>query len=1821
MINKDINNSMDNDKVSQHLSQDDIFKLADLYFKQKNIVYSYLHNSFDKFIDDDLRLFLEDGTKSVFFEKIAKDKIYRYMFTYENVSLKPPMAGNDDDILTPQQARTKNLIYGSKLVATVKQIQEIEDIATRKITRKVIGNPEHEFPIATIPIMVKSKYCTLNLRKGKDYDECEYDPGGYFIIKGSEKVVISLERMIENKPLVFTKKKDAQTLIYNVQVNSKSYGPTELMQIVSIKITNDGLMKIRIPRLLNEVSVFIIFRALGVETDKDIINMISYDSDDSDMINYIRLSLDDCVNEIDGSKIMNQEMAYNYLIPKLRSTKKYSETDKDVRLYQKKIELEHMLTYELLPHIEANRRKKAIYLGYMINKLLHVKLGRIKKDDRDSFVNKRVDMPGNLMFELFRQFYNKMIIDCGRIFRKNNDNDENPINIINQIKSNIIDQGLQGALSTGTWGKKKGVAQMLQRLTYKFTIAIIRRIHSPTQDAATNKLTPPRHIHGSQISNICYIETSEGHKVGLIKGLSLIANITIMLNNQIGLIKNILKGKLIDLNDISMCEYKNYTKVFLNGEWLGLTKNPREIYLDLKHKKHHAVIDPRTSIVHEIKKEIGSKEIKIYCDGGRLFRPVICVKDNEYLLKKEHIDMISLDSTQSVTHITTWNEFMLKNPGIIEYLDTDENMNAMIAMRERDVINMKNTEINSFELAKNIDLEQTILLNRYDDMMYVKYTHCEIHPALLVGNIASDIPFANHNQGPRNMYQYSQSRQAIGIYASNYRDRLDISYILYNPQKPIVNTRTTKYTNTDKLPYGENSIVAIGCYSGYNQEDSVLINQSSVDRGFMTFALLKKFSSTIQKNQSTSQDDIFMKPDKSLVSGIRYGSYDKLNEKGYAPEETRIENGDIILGKVSPIQPTSTSDRTFKDSSVAYKSGLPGRVDRVWKDIFTPEGYEMRKMRTRSLRIPQIGDKMCCYTNNHQILTSIGWIPVNMINFNHKIAALSDDEKNIIYVNPERILQYKYSGKIYNIESNKVNLQVTLNHRMYIKEQNDVSYNVKLASEIMGTKYSCIKNVVNGINAQQIDFYDYVTKDVTRKYHMESLLYIYGLWITSILSFNFDSIRVPSNATKSLDISISLLAIAYSKYENEKYTEYIIDDKHINEILHECITFENTFTKLPSWFWSLSKDQCNTIMCGIMTNYNKHPIITYNKRILDEIQMLALHSGYSADYYETENGMYRMIINNNVHEYIVNNDTREDSLIDYDGYVYCCTVPTEKGIIYVRRNGIPVWCGNSRSGQKGTIGLLLSASDMPFTENGLQPDIIINPNCIPSRMTIGQLIEGLVGKISAYEGHESDGTIFNELDMEDVKKRLEKFGVDKSGCETMYNGITGRKMNIKIFIAPTYYQRLKHLVAEKIHCLTLDHEVLTENGWKFYNSLSYKDKIATINKLGELSYEHPSEIIYCDNYSGQLYNVASNNVNLSVTPNHRMYVSYNNVTFGFSTPSQIYKTDVFYKNTVNWKFNDLTVIDELEVTNVGQVNAIIIIYAYWAKNMIVTSNKLKILSTNETIVNAIKMLKMEYTIINNMITINNNKLCGYMIDLVKNKRVPEWLWSLSSNQMKILVDILINSEVYMYDNNYYIKDQFMRMCLHAGWYAIESIDEISKKSTYKIIKNIIQGAYDESYTEYNGPVFCVTVPNETFYVRRNGIPVWTGNSRARGAKTMLTRQPPEGRSKDGGLRFGEMERDSMISYGLSGFLKERLMETADAYVTFVCSTCGFFAQRRMNNKSESYPTSNDIYICQNCKEKASIHKIKIPYAFKLLLQEMMAMHIAPRIRIKKNKYI
>lgn len=275
------------------------------------------------------------------------------------------------------------------------------------------------------------------------------------------------------------------------------------------------------------------------------------------------------------------------------------------------------------------------------------------------------------------------------------------------------------------------------------------------------------------------------------------------------LLREVIKNNIFNILDLPLDRIRNMTKVFLNGEWLGVIEDPTKLTQVLNKMKNKGEIDRQmVSIIPSYM----DNELKIYYDNGRFFRPTIKITNNVINLTKEHINEISLNKINKSNKITDWDEFINKYPDVIEYIDSELQPHLLIAPKIEDVRIQREKLLNSIKLVK--DVEDKLSINRYNDLYYEIKTNLEIHPSLLLGEINTGVPFANTNPAARNIFQYSQGRQAMGIYATNYRARTDISYILYHPQKPLVSTRTAKYTGAEMLPSGENVIVAISCYTG-----------------------------------------------------------------------------------------------------------------------------------------------------------------------------------------------------------------------------------------------------------------------------------------------------------------------------------------------------------------------------------------------------------------------------------------------------------------------------------------------------------------------------------------------------------------------------------------------------------------------------------------------------------------------------------------------------------------------------------------------------------------------------------------------------------------------------------------------------------------------------------------------------------------------------------------------------------------------------------------------------------------------------------------------
>merc|ERR1740136_4082 len=723
-----------------------------------------------------------------------------------------------------------------------------------------------------------------------------------------------------------------------------------------------------------------------------------------------------------------------------------------------------VLQKEMLPHVgvgEYCETKKAYFLGYIVHKLLMSSVGARRPDDRDHYAQKRMDLAGPLLGQLFRQLFRKLAKDVQKYGQKCIDSGKE-FSPVAAVRHKTITNGLKYALATGNWGQqgsapgslRAGVSQVLNRLTFASTLSHLRRLNSPI--GRDGKLAKPRQLHNTHWGMICPAETPEGQAVGLVKNLALMAYISVGSAAE-PILEFLEEWGVQNLEEIQAATIPTATKVFVNGMWVGIHHDPDSLVKTLRELRRGLEISAEVSVV----RDIAARELRLFSDPGRCCRPIFIVEEQKLLLKKVHIRKLRNKEE------TGFRFSELLANGLIEFMDTEEEETVMIAMNLSDL--------------------------RTDNTMY-RYTHCEIHPSMILGICASIIPFPDHNQSPRNTYQSAMGKQAMGVYITNYQLRMDtLAHVLYYPQKPLGITRPMSYLHFRDLPSGINATVGIMCYSGYNQEDSVIMNQLAIDRGFFRSVFYRSYRDEEKKvyfaGTGRELSESFERPNRETVEGMRRCDYSKLDDDGLVAPGTRVSGDDIIIGKTAPLDQKAEEMMDARqaryqrrDASTPLRSSEAGYVDQGMLTT-NQEGQKFVKVRVRSVRIPQIGDKFA-----------------------------------------------------------------------------------------------------------------------------------------------------------------------------------------------------------------------------------------------------------------------------------------------------------------------------SRHGQKGTCGILFRQEDMPFSQEGISPDKIINPHCIPSRMTVGHLVECLLSKVSAISATEGDATPFEYgFDLGELMQILHDTGYQKYGNEVLYNGHTGEKLDNQIFFGPTYYQRLKHMVDDKIH--------------------------------------------------------------------------------------------------------------------------------------------------------------------------------------------------------------------------------------------------------------------------------------------------------------------------------------------------------------------------------------------------------------------------------------
>ena len=870
----------------------------------------------------------------------------------------------------PNEARLRNMTYAFTLHIDVLVKYKLKLDPTNKEFNESETMLEKIY-FGKFPIMLNSDLCILNKFNTNlkfHMGECKNDYGGYFIIDGKEKVIICQEKFADN--MIYIKSDYNEIYSHVCEIRSVSEDSSKPIRTFSIRImrpspkyTNTQIV-VNIPNVRKPVPLFILMRALGITSDKLIIQYCLLDMDK--YMDYIDLFVPSIH---DAGGIFNQEVALKYI-----ATLTKGKTIVHV--------MEILMDY-LLPHIgENNFNNKAYFIGFMVFKLLKVYKNHEQPTDRDNFKYKRVELTGSLIYDLFKEYYT---LQQKHIFQKIDkeyyykqgmyENDFQSLienNYRDYFKERILENGFKKAFK-GSWGaeehtRRPEVIQDLNRLSYNSYLSHLRKLNLPLDSSA--KVVGPRLLHSSQWGIIDPFDTPDGGNVGLHKHMSMGAYISngFSKDKMLNLLKNLIYIEFLE--ELNIIYIANSTKIFINGAWVGIITNPKDTLNLLISYRRLGLLPIYTSISWSINENI----IYIYTDSGRLTRPLFYVNNMMPSFKNDFIEKtINSKDFNFYQLLIGFNK--LKDDQLID----SEYLNFIKKNKVYNIIE-ELYESSNIELADNFNVENNqkklnILIEKCGILEYLdsaesetaliasdsesieKYTsHLEIHNSLILGIMGNQIVFPENNQLPRNLFSCGQSKQAVSLYHSNYQNRIDkMGVILNNGQIPLVKSRYLNYINNEEHPYGVNVIVAIGCYGGYNVEDSILFNEGSIKRGMFNTTYLNSYESYEQSSKvnDSTIDSKFTNIENNVVFNKKPGyDYSMLDDNGLIKENTLLDDKKVLIGK------TTNTDSKYTDSSMFPKKGQLGFVD---KSFITEgeEGFRIAKVRIREQRVPAIGDKFC----------------------------------------------------------------------------------------------------------------------------------------------------------------------------------------------------------------------------------------------------------------------------------------------------------------------------------------------------------------------------------------------------------------------------------------------------------------------------------------------------------------------------------------------------------------------------------------------------------------------------------------------------------------------------------------------------------------------------------------------------------------------------------------------------------------------------------------------------------------------------------------------
>ena len=876
------------------LSKENVHLLLRSFIKDKGLVRQHL-DSFNEFIDKGLQEVIDEiGEIPIEVpESPYKVKLGQIWIIDPQTRITGPYTTEVDGTkheIYPIEARLRNLTYAAPVALEMTPVIDGREQDTELV---YIGN---------IPVMLKSKLCFLSqlsreelISSGEDPD----DPGGYFIVNGSERVIVAMEDLAPNRIIVDIDEKGA-TPVYQAKMFSTTVG---FRARIELKIKSDGALYCSMPGVPTEIPFVVLMRALGFESDKEIAEAVSLEE-------AIQAELEPSFEKaigVDTSKdailFIGNRVAHGQ-VEEYRISKAETAIDKN-----------------FLPHLgrtSQNRKDKGLFLGEMAARVIELMLGRRQSDDKDHFKNKRLRLGGPLLADLFRVAFRNLCRDIK--YQLERIGVKGPIITVSAaVRPGIITERLQHALATGNWGRGRvGVTQLLDRTNYLSTLSHLRRLQSPLSRSQPN--FEARDLHPTHWGRLCPNETPEGSNCGLVKNLALSACISVGVNSE--KIKQILFGMgVASVYEANEALKRSGAKIFVDGNIIGYCLNADELTKEFRDRRRRGEISTEVNIAYFARIRGERDEVYINCDEGRVRRPLIIVENCAPKLQGEHIEKLASGEW-------SWED-LVKN-GIIEYLDAEEEENAYVALSPEQVA--------------------------------PEHTHMEIATYTILGICASTIPYAEHNQSPRNSYQAAMAKQALGLFATTFQHRVDSRFhVLHYLQVPLAETALMDLIGYKLRPSGQNCVVAVLSFEGYNMEDALIFNKASIERGLARSSFYRIYEAECRQYMGGLKDK-FMIPEAG-TRGYRGEQYYRLLEPdGIIGLESQVAGGDVLIGRTSPprfleeYKEFEVRGPSMRDTSTDMRPSETGVVDAIFVTE-SGEGSKLVKVRVRDQRVPELGDK------------------------------------------------------------------------------------------------------------------------------------------------------------------------------------------------------------------------------------------------------------------------------------------------------------------------------------------------------------------------------------------------------------------------------------------------------------------------------------------------------------------------------------------------------------------------------------------------------------------------------------------------------------------------------------------------------------------------------------------------------------------------------------------------------------------------------------------------------------------------------------------------